>query len=123
MPVTFHSYEDTSNPPESVQKLIGLMKTPLYGAHTLASLPSMTAIPLAHLRRIPDQVADAEPSSSQGSFDKVASMASTLLWTSAAIAETVERSEYDGLARPTIPHWYTLFRLIARNTHQDALPM
>lgn len=120
MPVKFHSYEDVSNIPKSVQELVELVKRPLRGTQRLASLPSMTPLALAQLARIPDRGSDADTSTSDDSLNKISSVANLVLLTSKAIEESVHNSVE---ARPTISHWYTLLRTIAQSCHPDARVM
>ncbi len=89
MPVTFHSYDDASDTPESVQGLVELMKRPLRNTQRLASLPSMSPLALAQLQRIPDRGSDADASTSEGSLNKISSVANLVLLTSKAIEESV----------------------------------
>lgn len=112
MPVKFHSYEEASCVPGRVRELVELMKKPLLGTQRLASLPSMTPLALAQLQRIP-----ADTSASDDLPDKISNVANLVLSTSKAIEESVCE------ARPTISHWYTLLRTIARNCHPDARVM
>lgn len=114
MPVTFHSYEDVSDIPESVLELVELMKRPLRGTQRLASLPSMTPLALAQLYRIPDRGSDADTGAPDDTLDKISSVANLVLSTSRAIEESVRG------ARPTISHWYTLLRTIAQSRHPEA---
>ncbi|KAF7790837.1 hypothetical protein EIP86_001794 [Pleurotus ostreatoroseus] len=119
MPVIFQSYEDVSDVPENVQQIVKLMRRPLGGAQKLASLPSMSPLALTQLQRILQAGADANMDSSNDMLDKVSDVANLVLTTCAAIEE---RRKDCGVAEasPTIPHWYTLLRTIAKNCHKNA---
>ena len=116
MPVTFHSLEDASTAPEGVKKLVANLQRPLCGKQKLEALPSMTPLALAQLQRVQEQAGDT--CSTVGSFDMISSVANLVLTTTAAIEQL--SGEVDGLeARSMVPHWYTLFRTIARASHPD----
>ena len=118
MPAAFHSYEDMADVPENVQRIVALMRRPLGGAQKLASLPSMTPLALAQLRRIPNSKIDVNADSSGDILEKVSNMANLVLMTCAAIQERLNDSGAVE-ASSTMPHWYTLLRTIAKNCHQD----
>ncbi|KAF7790835.1 hypothetical protein EIP86_001792 [Pleurotus ostreatoroseus] len=119
MSVIFQSFEDVADVPENVQRIVSSMRRLLRGAQRLASLPSMTPLALAQLQRIPKGGVDVDVGSSDDIVEEVSDVANLVLTTCAAMEE---RMNDPGVveATPTIPHWYTLLRTIAKNCHQDA---
>ncbi|KAL4242827.1 hypothetical protein ABKN59_011533 [Abortiporus biennis] len=115
MSLKFHSFQDKTEWPESVQRLVGLLKRPLPSSQELASLPSLSHLShLSHsqLQRIPDatKLITLEVS-------KLSTTANLTLMTSAAIEQSLTRNI--GPSR-TIHHWFTLIRALAHATCENA---
>ncbi|KAI0798237.1 hypothetical protein C8Q75DRAFT_741075 [Abortiporus biennis] len=112
MAFELHNFQNESEWPESVQKLVSLLRRPLPRSQELASLPSMSPLSRSQLQRIPDETESIALEES-----KLSTMADLTLMTSAAIEQSLTRNI--GPSR-TIHHWFTLIRALSYATSEDA---
>ena len=112
MSVTFHSFQDASNLPSNVDRVVQLLRTPCLDIQRIASLPCLTPIAAKQLQRIPAR------SLNEGVMnEKLLDVANLVLMTSAGIEELVNRGDESRLTKSL---WYTLLRIVARCCHKDA---
>ncbi|KAL4243774.1 hypothetical protein ABKN59_011276, partial [Abortiporus biennis] len=112
MSLKFHGFQDETEWPESVQRLISLLKRPLPPSQELTSLPSMSHLSHSQFQRIPEEIQSITLEES-----KLSGIANVTLMTSAAIEQSLTRNI--GPSR-TIHHWFTLIRALSYATCEDA---
>ncbi|KAL4246725.1 hypothetical protein ABKN59_008445 [Abortiporus biennis] len=112
MTTELHSFCHGTEWPESVQMLVGLLGRPLPRTEDLMSLSSMSPLSHSQLEQI-----SAESHSISLDESKLSSVANTVLLTSAAIKESMDRRIGPS---HTIHHWFTLIKIIAHVTYRGA---